>query len=625
MTRLNISGLIRGLVGELTASESKVLELKVGQIVKGVVLQLLSDQDALINIGGVQVRAKLETPLKQGDVTMLQVQPESNNGQIMLKPLMASDVLIADESFNELLKAFSLKDTASNRQMLQTMQQAGVPISKENVESFASLLSKVPEGSKEEWAQAAVLAFKKDLPLTQATVSAIRQATTGPAVGQLLQRLEQEASALLEAQPAHPEGDTMKQVVSLLKELRATAAATWPPRQPEAAATIPPAVSQAGGIKPTVAPTGAPLSAIPSGSAPAPAASVTPAVIAAAGEALTSAAPRAEAPAAGAAQPPVPTQATTIRPALAAELLKAQSLSAEPVVESEAPKVASPELTPSVAKPKAAESSETQQRSADLSKEGTDPEPNWISKMLKAVGVEHESHLAKLADDRVGATINPRSEMDDLQNAILRPDSQPDSDSIKPAADTLKSLLLQLTASDDTPAPLKEAAQQVINQITGQQLMLTGDKSSMFAHLTLFIPFMDGTGQQSASVHIQSRKGKRGEVDANNCRLLFDLQMKAMGNTLLDVHVVNKIVSLNVHNDHPAIAALMESSKEEITSAMQKVGYQFLSLKCSPYPTLPAVKDSDGAKQGQGILEGNRADLRSLYEPKPYKGVDFRA
>ena len=62
-----------------------MLELKVGQIVKGVVLQLLSDQEALVNIGGTQVRAKLETPLKQGDVTMLQVQPESNGGQILLE------------------------------------------------------------------------------------------------------------------------------------------------------------------------------------------------------------------------------------------------------------------------------------------------------------------------------------------------------------------------------------------------------------------------------------------------------------------------------------------------------------------------------------------------------------
>lgn len=155
MSALNISGLIRSLVGDLTASESKVLELKVGQIVKGVVLQLLSDQEALINIGGVQVRAKLETPLKQGDVTMLQVQPESNGGQVLLKPLTASDVQITDDSLSELLKAFTMKDTAGNRQMVQQMQQEGVPVSKENVKAFEAVMRSVPEGvNKEEWAQA---------------------------------------------------------------------------------------------------------------------------------------------------------------------------------------------------------------------------------------------------------------------------------------------------------------------------------------------------------------------------------------------------------------------------------------------------------------------------------------
>ncbi|MGO4276075.1 DNA ligase, partial [Paenibacillus sp. TAF58] len=213
-----------------------------------------------------------------------------------------------------------------------------------------------------------------------------------------------------------------------------------------------------------------------------------------------------------------------------------------------------------------------------------------ISRMLKSVGVEHESHLAAKLDERVDAILRGRNNIDDQLPNLIATASQQD-DSVKPTADTLKSLLLQLTASDDTPAPLKEAAQQAIGQITGQQLMLTGDKSSMFAHMTLFVPFIDGTGQQSAAIHIQSRKGKRGEVDASNCRLLFDLQMKVMGNTLLDVHVVNKIVSLNIHNDHPALASLMEESKEEITAAMNKAGYQFISLKCSPYPQPPVIEN----------------------------------
>ena len=99
-----------------------------------------------MNIGGMQVRAKLETPLKQGDVTMLQVQPESKGGQILLKPLVASDVQIADDSLGELLKAFEVKDTAGNRQMVQQIQQEGVPVSKENVKAFESVMREMPAG-----------------------------------------------------------------------------------------------------------------------------------------------------------------------------------------------------------------------------------------------------------------------------------------------------------------------------------------------------------------------------------------------------------------------------------------------------------------------------------------------
>lgn len=613
---MNISGLIRSLVGDLTASESKVLELKVGQIVKGVVLQLLSDQEALINIGGVQVRAKLETPLKQGDVTMLQVQPESSGGQILLKPLTASDVQIADDSLSELLKAFTIKDTAGNRQMVQQMQQEGVPVSKENVKAFEAVKRSVPEGvSKDEWAQAAVLAYKKGLPLTEATVGALRQVTTGPSVGMVLEQLEQQATALLEQDPAHPAADTAKQVVTLLKELRASAAAVWPARLPEAsAATVgaAPAAPQAGGSA-MAAPAGSPP--VASGSAPAAAAVTAPPAAAAAGAELPApAAPRAETASAASAQPAAGPQAA--RAAVAASP-EAQARSAEPA-KGEPPAAGSQVQPEPPAKQKAAATTEAH-NSAPQEVEA-DPEPNWISRMLKAVGVEHESHLAAKLDERADAILRVRNNTDDQLPNLIATGSQQD-DSVKPAADSLKSLLLQLTASDDTPAPLKEAAQQAIGQITGQQLMLTGDKSSMFAHMTLFVPFMDGTGQQSAAIHIQSRKGKRGEVDASNCRLLFDLQMKVMGNTLLDVHVVNKIVSLNIHNDHPALAPLMEESKEEITAAMNKAGYQFFSLKCSPYP-LPPVVENEASKQGPS---DGRVDLRALYQPKAYKGVDFRA
>ncbi|MFC5448320.1 serine/threonine-protein kinase [Paenibacillus aestuarii] len=620
---MNISGLIRNLVGELTASDSKTLELKVGQIVKGVVLQLLNDQEAVLNISGVQVRAKLETPLKQGDVTMLQVQPESNGGQVMLKPLASSNVQIADDSFSELLKDFAVKDTASNRQLVQTMQQAGVSLTKETVKDFASLLSVVPEGvSKDEFMQAAVLAYKKGLPLTEETVSALRQATAGPPVGEVLERLEQRASALLQEQPSHPAAATAKQVVTLLQELRASVAAAGLPQPPAGDPKVAPAA--------VTTPAGEAAGGVTAGSAQPPAAESAAARSAVAAEPAAARSAAAAEPAAArpavaaepaAARSAVAAEPVAARSAVAAGPLQAQALSAEPGRASEPPAAGSLQAPP--AKPEAAATPAGASHAAPA-EPADDPAPNWISKLLKAVGVEHEAHLAKLDQaERHEVMARLRNGGADPQQDLIGVNSSQDHDD-KPAADNLKSLLLQLTASDDTPAPLREAAKEAIHQITGQQLMLTTDKTSMFTHMTLFIPFLNGSGQQSASVHIQSQKGKRGEVDASNCRLLFDLSMKAMGNTLLDVHVVNKIVSLNIHNDHPAVAALMESSRDELTAAMNKAGYQFFSLKCSPYPTLTAGNENDStAKPAQ--LDSSRADLRALYQPKTYKGVDLRA
>ncbi|CAH1203110.1 hypothetical protein PAECIP111891_02233 [Paenibacillus allorhizoplanae] len=615
---MNISGLIRNLIGDLTAADPKTLELKVGQIVKGVVLQLLSDQEALVNIGGTQVRAKLETPLKQGDVTMLQVQPESKGGQIILKPLVASDVQIADDSLGELLKAFEIKDTASNRQMVQQIQQEGIPVSKENVKAFESVLREMPQGvGKEEWLQAAVLASKRGLPLTPATVDAIRQVTTGPPAGQVLEKLEQQANALLEQDPTHPAAETAKQVVSLLKELRATAAAVRPaePAAPASAAEVPAAVPpQAGSAPPAATQAGGTTAAAPRGSEPTAAAGAAPPAASAAGE---------EAPpapqAAGAA-----TLAASAKPA--ADVHVAQARSAEPVRQGEPLQAGSPApVQAPPAKQEGGLAPREAQVSAPQETPKADQETNWISKMLKAVGVEHESHVAAKLDER-GNPVPVRQQATDDSFSLISTHSSNDQqgDSAKPATETLKSLLLQLTASDDTPAPLKEAAQQAVSQITGQQLMLTNDKNAMFTQMTMFVPFLDNTGQQTAAIHIQSRKGSRGEVDASNCRLLFDLQMKVMGNTLLDVQVVNKIVSLTIHNDHPALAGLMESSKDEIATAMNRVGYQFISLKCSPYPKPPDIQEGKEEGTKIGSLDG-RVDLSELYRPRTYKGVDVRA
>lgn len=596
---MNVGQLLRSLLNEAQPGEPKTLELKVGQIVKGLVLQLLSEQDALVNIGGVQVKAHLETPLKQGEVAMLQVQPDTGNGQITLKPMANSTISIADGSLTDILNNMGLKDTAANRQIVQTVHQENISLSKENLQAFAKVLTANPLNVQpEQWQQSALLAVKNNLPITMESVSALHQVVYGAPINQQLEQLAQQINIAL-ANPALSQqvSDSITQLKVLLSDLQTISG--------QAFQNI-----GTGNEESSKSPIGTNLGNTLSGQvdkAENPLASTR--------DLISSGTPKNATPAVI-----LNNQQSSLAMSQDEDAAKALTITGE--TKTEAPtgpnqtvKLSLPHETAITSSPTALNETEalkTQSSQADT--------PEWIGKWLKSLGMEHEQQLFKALDKA--------SALDKLvhstQGSALESseftvnDNRPQHEAIKQmVTDSLKSALLQLNAMDDTPPALKESAQQLLQQITGQQLLLSPDRTSMFSHITMMIPMINEQGQQTAAVHIQSRKGSRGEIDATNCRLVFDLHMKSIGDTLVDVQVYNKIVSLNVHNDHDFVANLLEASRGEIAASLQNVGYQFLSLKCSPFPQETSETDSL-------IKEANRSPNASSYASKPYKGVDLR-
>ncbi|WP_135547114.1 hypothetical protein [Paenibacillus cymbidii] len=589
---MNIGQLLRGLVGETKPlDEGKALELKVGQIVKGIVLQLLSDQEALLNIGGVHVKAKLETPLRQGQSTLLQVQPQSSPEHIVMKPLDAADTPIDGDTVTQLLRSFGMKDQPEHRQLLQQLHREGVAPTKETVESFVKLAAGAPAGiDPAAWRESALTAVRRGLPLTAETTAALHRVLFGEPLpkqlGEFVQlaanalrqdetapQLPQQAREALQQAAQQAQG-VLRLTAQAQQQLTAAAQPNEPSQSPAPATAAAPQATAAGAASPAVA-----AQPLQSGTSPAQL-------------------PQG-APAAGAAGMP---QA----PASPATAPQAEPGAAVAQRSGEAPPQAAPAALP--AAPAEAEAGGA-----------------WIGKLLKALGVGHERQLVRLPDDAPAARL-PQSLLPGApgeQDAPQSPQAQQASGSTpqhaQAASDSLKSALLVLAATDGVPETIKESAQQALQHITGQQLLLTGDRNGMLAHVTLSIPFYDtATGEQAAAVHIQTRKGKRGELDADNCRLLFDLRMKALGQTLVDVHVYNRIVTLHVHNDHPLAGELLESHRQEITSGLAGAGFQFLSLKCSPFPE-PDPTDVDA----DTVAVPPVVD-RSLYRSKPYKGVDMR-
>ncbi|PCL94025.1 hypothetical protein [Paenibacillus lautus] len=658
---MNIGSLIRGLLGEQKPGDAKTLELKPGQVVRGVVMNVSEDgQEAVVQIQGVQVKAKLETPLRAGETALLQVQPPGEGGTAVLKPLSQTPGQpLSPSSMAEVLDFAGLPDTKENREMIRGMQNAGVPLTKDNIAMFREALAvKPPQIPAAEWAESAAIAFHRGLPISPESVKGLHQAVFGPQLHQLLQSLEQQLTSALSngiggaaaagknaasaapstaagaeataaaqqqtaannaagvaAQAGSGQQALLTKLQGLLQQLRGELAQPWASGGTAAlgeGAAGPSPKPPTPGAEPWVgrllkllgaeheqqalrgAGTGPAGEAARSGStvpaAPAGQPAATPGSGTAAGTAHGAAAPGANAAVTASAAAPTAAGATAPAPAAAQPTAAAAaqaSLPANPVSGSggAAANMPGASATPGNA-------ANANQQAPGI--------PNAQTGAVNQPGLTHQ--VTPTVQQQITQGVHPAAMA-----------SGPSGDSSLALQDTLKGVLLQVLSSQDAPPALKEAAQQVIQHLTGQQLLLNTDRTAPFAQITLFIPLHGADGEQTASVHIQSRRGRKGELDATNCRLLFDLDMKFLGQTLIDVQVVDRIVSLNFRNDQPFAAELFEGTKQELAQAVSSIGYQLLSVKTEPLPldSLPAAEDS---------VQGTAAE----YTPQVYKGVDMR-
>lgn len=672
---MNIGSLIRGLLGEQKPGDAKTLELKPGQVVRGVVMNVSEDgQEAVVQIQGVQVKAKLETPLRAGETALLQVQPPGEGGTAVLKPLSQTPGQpLSPSSMAEVLDFAGLPDTKENREMIRGMQNAGVPLTKDNIAMFREALAvKPPQIPAAEWAESAAIAFHRGLPITPESVKGLHQAVFGPQLHQLLQSLEQQltsalsngiggaaaagknaASAALStaagaegpaaaqqqaAAANHAAGGTaqagsgqqalLTKLQGLLQQLRGELAQPW-----ASGGTAAPAAGQ-----PAAVPTG-PAAALGEGAAgpspkpPTPGAepwvgrllkllgaeheqqALRGAGTGPAGEAARAGSTAASAPAGQPAATPGSGTAAGATPGAAAPGAVPASAAAPTAAGASAP-------APAAAQPTAAAAAQASLPAAPASGSGgvaanmpgASATPGNAANANQQAPVVSNAQAGAVNQSGLTQPVTPTVQQQitqGVQQAAMA--SGPSGDSSLALQDTLKGVLLQVLSGQDTPPALKEAAQQVVQHLTGQQLLLNTDRTAPFAQVTLFIPLHGADGEQTASVHIQSRRGRKGELDATNCRLLFDLDMKFLGPTLIDVKVVDRIVSLNFRNDQPFAAELFEGTKQELAQAVSSIGYQLLSVKTEPLPldSLPAAEDS---------VQGTAAE----YTPQVYKGVDMR-
>ncbi|WP_223066757.1 flagellar hook-length control protein FliK [Paenibacillus caui] len=687
---MNIGPILRGALGKSQPADARTLELRTGQVVRGTVLSVSEDgAQAVVEVQGVKLKAALESPLRQGQSMMMQVQPPGGDGQTVLKPLLPGAMPSGgDPGVEQLLKNAGLDNTPDNRELVKLMQSAGMPVTREQAEALIRTLAARPaEVPLAEWVNAAAIAVQRGLELSGEIVGGLRQAIYGPPVHQLIAVLEDQLAALLRA-----DGGTLGLTSGQMGPASSESL-------PEGTAAGSSAGTGSAVPGPGAAKAGEPASAA-GGAAAGSAAQGTVALLqklqsvlgelraelAAGQQSSRASAPGAQAnaaaagfPAAGgsaaapgqaaqeAAPPPQGGAAPELtRPAHETEswvgrvlkLLGAEheQQAGRALLLASARHAAAPQETPPGQGAAArAGGGEAAPPGAGAAQSGAAPAASGTAAASAAAraaaggsagaaagaGAEAptgssgtaagsasaqpaggEAPAAKLAaGEQQAGGLKPLPSILPAESAAELPASSPaafagssaDDAAAEPLKESLKSVLLQIMDAPDAPPQLQEAARQMVQQLTGQQLLLNTDRTAPFAQITMFLPFKGPDGGETATIQIQSRRGRRGELDPDNCRLWFDLNMSALGKLMVDVQVADKKVILQIHSEGEEVSAFLENRREEVSEAIKGAGYRLVELRTESYP-VPAEDREENVSQSGAIS----------YVPSVYRGVDYR-
>lgn len=669
---MNIGHYINSMLGNLRTGDMKALELRPGQTVRATVLQTSDDGEAVLSIQGVAVRAKLDPPSSVGQTLMMRVL-SSEDGELRLNPLPSSPGSPATVTAGEWLRSLGLPDERHLRQLVEMMRQAGILLNKENVEQAVRAMAWRPERvPMNEWIGATVTALSKRLPLTLETIGALRQALYGPPFGQELNRFAADIAAFRQGfhQVAHSPQHSASFTGLLAAISRAIAeVAAFSSRLSGADEN---AFAQGSASQSRTAlstSSSAPFASSPSATPSPGATSISAGTTAQATASMTGF--------------PINTTSSNATPFASASAHVGQlSLTKDPSGNSRLAAGVAPDLTSvrsntangtnsairtasgqahtstsAAVSGNGAENAQAQRTAMNASGDGmrADVSSKNTAGANEARGGQPAAMAAGSAANGSGSTSAARSEdapvlmrllqslgVDYERTILLRPpqpwtagregmpltpsalaDGGTVSSATVSAADSLKGLLLQLLAAEETPPALREGAQLLVQQLTGHQLMMAADRSSLMNHMTWVIPILNDGGKETATVTIQSRRHANGTIDADNCRLLFDLHMHTIGNTIVDVKVTDKNVYLKMLNDFPHLLEVLKLGESDLQSALKALGYRLISVRTEQYPLPSGQTEGDLSGKAENGQSESVFPLSARVSER-YKGVDVR-
>ncbi|MGX9133646.1 hypothetical protein ACWV26_04555 [Rummeliibacillus sp. JY-2-4R] len=155
------------------------------------------------------------------------------------------------------------------------------------------------------------------------------------------------------------------------------------------------------------------------------------------------------------------------------------------------------------------------------------------------------------------------------------------SSDVKELAQQLKPQLVGLLQDDSVSSQTKSVAEQVVARMNGMQY-LSGENGPLH-QLIMQVPLEFFGKKTEATLQWNGRMKDDGKIDAEYARILFYLQLHSLKETVVDMQVQNRIVTITVYNETAGIEELAKPLKSSLKTSLAKYDYHLSGLFIKNY------------------------------------------
>lgn len=144
--------------------------------------------------------------------------------------------------------------------------------------------------------------------------------------------------------------------------------------------------------------------------------------------------------------------------------------------------------------------------------------------------------------------------------------------------ETIKSLLLQLVQHGGQQT---EQMQQLVHFINGLQLQTLTETNQML-QAQLYIPGNPFALNDDIFMKFESKKSDNEQIDADYCRIIFMLDLEQIQETIVDMQVQKRVITVTIFNDIVSEVVGMNAIRQEMKSNLQNIDYQLSTVEWKP-------------------------------------------